>query len=152
MNITTNESEREIILSRVFDAPAALVYKAYTEAEHLEKWWGPKGYTTTIYEIDVRPGGVWKFMLHGPDGKDWPNRVIYNVVVPRERLEYSHGDFETTMFEVTTTFEETDGKTKVESRMLFPTKEARDGVVAFGAIELGKETHECLAEYLKTIS
>lgn len=148
MNITTDESEREIVLSRVFDAPVSLVYRAYTEPEHVEKWWGPTGYTITLHEMDVRPGGIWKFMMHAPDGTDYPNRVIYNEVVPLQRLQYSHGDFEKTMFEVTTTFEEVDGKTKVESRMLFPTKEDVARVVAFGAIELGKQTHECLAEYL----
>lgn len=151
MEITQND--REIVMSRIFDAPRELVYRAYTEPEHVVHWWGPAGFTTTIHEMDVRPGGVWRFIMHGPDGKDWPNKIEYSEVVPPERLVYAHGadDDKGPQFHVTTTFEEIDGKTKLESRLLFATKEERDAKIAFGAIEGGKQGHARLDEYLKSM-
>lgn len=153
MELTHNASEREIVMTRIFDAPRALVYRAYTDAENIGKWWGPNGFTTTTHEMDVRPGGVWRFIMHGPDGKDWSNKILYKEVVAPERLVYEHGEDNDKgpHFVVTTTFEEMEGgKTKLESRLLFPTKEARDTAAAYG-IEGGKQTHNRLAEYLKTL-
>jgi uncharacterized protein YndB with AHSA1/START domain len=142
--------DREIVLSRTFDAPRKLVYRAYTEPEHIEKWWGPNGFTTTIYEMDVRPVGTWRYMMHGPDGTDYPNLVTYRVVEPPRLLHYDHGDFDDPkQFDVTVSFEEPEpGKTTVTQRMVFPSAEARQTVVDFGAIELGEETMARLGEYL----
>ena len=68
--------DREIVATRIFDAPRELVWKVWTEQEHIGQWWGPKGFTTTTYSMDVRPGGVWRFVMHGPDGRErrWPRR------------------------------------------------------------------------------
>src|SRR5690242_18319385 len=84
-------SDREILQSRMFDAPRALVFEAFTKAEHLACWWGPNGFRTTTKSMDVRPGGAWTFTMHGPDGKDWPNHIAYREVVAPERLVYDHG-------------------------------------------------------------
>ena len=67
-------SDREIVTTRVFDAPRELVFKAWTDPDHLAKWWGPKGFTNTFQEFDMRPGGVWRFIMHGPDGVDYKNK------------------------------------------------------------------------------
>lgn len=151
-----NESataDREIVLTRAYPAPRELVWEAYTRHEHLSKWWGPRGFTTTTYEIDVRPGGAWRFTMHGPDGTDYPNRIDYQQVERPERLVWAHGtgEEEYPRFHVTVTFEPEDGGTRVTQRMVFPTAQARQAVVEIGAIELGNQTLEKLAEHLATM-
>jgi uncharacterized protein YndB with AHSA1/START domain len=81
-------AEREIVLSRVFDAPRKMVWEAWTDPKQVAQWWGPKGFTTTIEEMDVRPGGVWKQVMHGPDGTDYSNESVFLDVVLYERLVY----------------------------------------------------------------
>ena len=147
----TDESTtgRELVMTRDFDAPRELVFKAFTDPKHLGKWWGPRGFSTTIHEMDARPGGMWRFMMHGPDGTDYPNRITYLEVVPPERLLYDHGtDDEPKQFRVTVTFVEQGGKTRLTMRSLFPSVEACERVKGFGAVELGQQTLEKLAEHL----
>lgn len=152
-----NEADREIIVSRVVSAPRELVYQAFTDPQHVGLWWGPDGFTNTTYEMDVRPGGVWRFMMHGPDGKDWPNRIDYLEVVKPARLVYNHGgddgaEVDPFAFHVTVTFDELGDRTKVTMRSLFPTKEMRDQVIReFGALEGANQTLNHLEEYLKTM-
>ena len=87
-----NESaDREIVISRILDAPRELVWKAMTNPKHVIHWWGPRGFSTTIEKMDVRPGGVWKHVMHGPDGTDYPNKSVFKEVVKPERLVFSHG-------------------------------------------------------------
>ena len=142
--------DREIVLTRTFDAPRELVWRAWTEPEHMQAWWGPDGFTTTLHEMDVRPGGVSRYTMHGPDGTDYPNRVRYREVVRPERLVYDHDDDGAGehSFQVTVTFEAVSGGTRVTNRMLLPTAEAREMTVKFGAVELGYQTLGRLAEYL----
>jgi uncharacterized protein YndB with AHSA1/START domain len=83
--------DREIIITRTFDAPRERVWEAWTDPKQVIKWWGPNGFTNTLFEMDVKPGGVWRHMMHGPDGTDYPNKVVYIEVVKPERLVYSHG-------------------------------------------------------------
>src|ERR1700678_444638 len=90
-NPPENSADREIVISRVFDAPRELVWQAMTDPLHVIHWWGPRGFTTTIEEMNVRPGGVWKQVMHGPDGTDYPNKSIFTEVVKPERLVYAHG-------------------------------------------------------------
>lgn len=144
-------NDREIVLSRTFDAPRELVFEAWTSVEHLSHWFGPDGYKTTTYNLDFHPGGTWKYMMHGPDGTDYPNLITYTEIVPPERIAFDHGDFDSVHFQVTVTFEEKEGKTALTSRMLFPTKEAREAVVSFGAIELGYQGFDHLEKYLETL-
>jgi uncharacterized protein YndB with AHSA1/START domain len=81
----TTPNDREIAMTRVFDAPRELVFKAYTDPALTPQWWGPRGFTTTVDQMDVRPGGVWRFVMHGPDGTDYPNKIVYTETVRSER-------------------------------------------------------------------
>ena len=144
-------TDREIVIQRVFDAPRALVFEAFTDAKHIGEWWGPNGFTTTTYEMDVRPGGAWRYVMHGPDGTDYSNKTVYSEVVKPERLVYAHGadDDGPPLFHATITFEDRGGKTLVTLRSIFATAAIRDRTVKeFGAIEGGKQTLERLAKYL----
>lgn len=144
-------ADREIVTTRVFPAPRERVFDAYTDAANIGRWWGPRGFTTTTHEMDVRPGGVWRSTMHGPDGTDYPNYVVYSEVVRPERLAWAHGtaEGEPALFHATVTFEEVEGGTRVTLRSLFPTAAEREYVVReFGAIEGARDTLDRLAEYL----
>jgi uncharacterized protein YndB with AHSA1/START domain len=151
MSDASATSEREIVTTRVFDAPPELVWKAWTDPQHVAQWWGPRGFTNTIQEMDVRPGGVWRLVMHGPDGTDYPNKIVYIEVVEPERLVYDHGDDQDNglLFHVTVSFVAQGGKTQVTMRALFDSVAQRDQVVEeFGAIEGANQTLDRLGEYL----
>jgi uncharacterized protein YndB with AHSA1/START domain len=138
---------RAIVGSREFDAPRALVFSAWTSAEHLAKWWGPNGFTTTTSSFDFRPGGVWRFVMHGPDGRDYQNRVTFEEIVPPERIVYRHGggeDVEPVQFRQSVLFEAIGNKrTRITWRGDFPSAEERDRVIKeYGA---DKGLVECMA-------
>jgi uncharacterized protein YndB with AHSA1/START domain len=143
-------ADREVVITRLLDAPRERVFEAWTDPQQVGQWWGPTGFTTTIHEMDVRPGGVWRFIMHGPDGKDWPNWVRYHEVVRPERLVYDHGgERSEPEFHVTVTFADEGGRTRLTMRSVFPTAAARDYVVReFGAIEGGNQTLDRLTAYL----
>jgi uncharacterized protein YndB with AHSA1/START domain len=155
-NATVDTTDRELIFTRVFDAPRELVYKAWTDPRHLIQWWGPKGFTTSVYEMDVRPGGVWRLTMRGPDGREYKNRIVFIEVVKPERLVYKHDPeegCEPVRFEITVTFAKEGAKTRLTMRMLFPSADALDHVVTkYGAVEGGKQTLGKLAEYLETLA
>lgn len=144
--------DREIVITRVFDAPRELVFEAWTNPEHVVRWFGPKGFTLTTQEIDIRVGGRWRFVFQGPDGTDYDNRMVFLEVRRPELLLFDHGsdrDDDPGKFRVTVTFDEqSNGKTVVTLRQLHPTKEQRDNGVAFGAVEFGLQTLEKLAAHL----
>ena len=147
----TATSGREIVVSREFDAPRQLVFEAWTDPEQVVQWWGPHGFTTTIHEMDVRPGGVWRFVMHGPDGTDYDNKVVFVEVAGPERLVYDHGpgdESDSPQFRVTVTFEEEGGKTRLTLRLVFASPAERDSAVEFGALEGGNQTLERLAKHL----
>jgi len=147
---TASTAEREIVATRVLNAPRELVFKVWTDPEHIMHWWGPNGFTNTIHEMDVRPGGVWRFIMHGPDGVDYDNKNIYNEVVKPERLEYDH--VSSPRHHVTVTFEDRGGKTKLTMQMLFDTSEELNRTIEkFGAVEGLNETLGRLTEYLLKI-
>lgn len=143
--------DKSIIQTREFDAPPSLVFDAWTSPEKIGKWWGPNGFTTTTYKMDFSPGGEWEYLMHGPDGTDFPNYIRYREIVKAKKIVYDHGEYPDKhfLFSVTVTFEEVDGKTLLTQRLLFPSKEARDKTVAFGAVEGGKQTLNRLGEFLK---
>jgi len=150
----TGEPGREIIISRVFDAPRDLVWGAMTNPEHIVHWWGPHGFTTTIEVMDVRPGGAWRHVMHGPDGTDYPNESFFTTVVKPERIGYRNSGGRAgspgVTFEATWTFEELGtNRTRTTIYMIFPTAEAREIVVKeYGAIEGGQQTLGRLEEFL----
>lgn len=146
--------DREIVITRAFDAPRELVFKAWTDPQHLAHWWGPDGFTTRIQEMDVRPGGAWNLIMRGPDGTDYPNHSIFTEVVKNERLAYSHGGGKEggtpADFHATVTFEKDGEKTRVTLRMLFKSAALRNQIATeYGAIEGGKQTFARLAEHLR---
>jgi len=150
-NEASSTADREITGERMLDAPRELVWMAWTDPKHVAQWWGPNGFTNTIHNMDVRPGGVWRFMMHGPDGTDYPNKVAFIEVERPSRLVYWHGDDkQPEQFHVTVTFEESGGKTKLTMRSVFRTKADRDfKVEKVGAIEGMKQTLAHLEEYLE---
>ena len=144
------DESREIVGSRVFDAPRALVWKAWSEPQHLAAWWGPNGFTNTIEKFEFRVGGEWKFVMHGPDGTDYMNRIIYREIVEPERIAYSH--ISGPLFEAEATFEEEGGKTRVTMRMTFESAELRNKVIEdYGAVEGLHQTLGRMGDYVATI-
>jgi uncharacterized protein YndB with AHSA1/START domain len=144
-------ADREIVLTHTFDAPRELVWEAYTRVDQVAEWWGPNGYTITIHEMNVAVGGVWRFAMHGPHGKDYPNKVVYREIVKPERLVFEHMEDTPNpqiRFDVTITFEDVGGRTKVTMRQLYATREPRDAAIKFGAVELGQQTLAKLATFL----
>jgi uncharacterized protein YndB with AHSA1/START domain len=146
----TITTDREIIISRIFDAPRELVWEAFTDPVQIVQWWGPDGFTNTLHEMDVRPGGIWRHTMHGPDGVDYPNLARYIEVVRPARLVYElREDVPGAQehFTATVTLEERDGGTEVTLHMLFPDAASRAKVVGY-AVEGGKQTLGRLAEHL----
>jgi uncharacterized protein YndB with AHSA1/START domain len=150
--MSTDTSNRELVMSRLFNAPRDLVFEVWTNPKHVIHWWGPNGFTNTIHEMDVRPGGKWRFIMHGPDGVDYPNRIVFEQVVKPALLVFEHGadqDDDPGSFHVTVTFVEVGKKTEVTMKMVFKSKEEKDMVVEkYGAIEGNKQTMNRLEEYL----
>ncbi|HEY5305762.1 MAG TPA: SRPBCC family protein [Pseudolabrys sp.] len=138
--------------TRVLDAPRELVFAAFTEPKHFEKWWGPDGFTTTTSVFEFRPGGVWRFVMHGPDKRDYQNRITFEVIEPPLRLVYRHGgaaDVEPTDHQVTVTFEDLSGKTKLTWRHLFSSAAERNRIIAtYGADKGLVQTMSRLADYV----
>ncbi len=150
LNVTL-PSDREIQTSRVFDAPRPLVFEAHTQCKHLVHWWGRRGTTLSVCEIDLRPGGKWRFVMRKPDGDEYGFRGSYRQIQPPERLVYTF-EFEGMPGHLaveTLTFTEEEGKTRLTSTMLFDTVEDRDGMLQSGMEEGAAETMDRLAEYLK---
>jgi uncharacterized protein YndB with AHSA1/START domain len=149
---TRTQSDREIVVARVFDAPPELVFKAFTDPEHVAQWWGPKGFTTTIRQMDVRPGGIWRLVMHGPNGRDYHNRIVYLEIDRPKRLVFKHepdAECEPVGHQTTVTFDKQGDQTKVTMRMRFADAAERNHVVEkYGAIEGGNQTLQRLAEHL----
>lgn len=146
------QDTRSIVASRVYDAPRELVFDVWADPEHISEWWGPYGFSTTTSAFDLRPGGEWRFVMHGPDGTDYGNKVVYEEVVRPERLVYNHsgtdGAFDRVQFRVTVTFEEVGHGTRLTLRMVFPSAETYAFVSERGAIEGAEQTLARLADVL----
>ena len=144
--------DREIVMSRVIDAPRDLVFEAWSDPKHLPQWFGPKGFKIETFEIDVRVGGVWRFNMIGPDGTVYPNRMQFRRIERPHLIEIDHGsdkDDDPNLFRVTITFDaQTDGKTVLTLRQLHPTKARRDATIGFGAVEFGYQTLDKLAAHV----
>jgi len=123
-------SDREIVTTRLLDAPRDLVFRLYSEPGHLAQCWGPKGFTNTFHEYDFQPGGQWNFIMHGPDGKDYPNHSVFEEIAKPERIVFRHlgGGHE---FQMTILLEERGVKTQLTWRMLFDTADHCERVRGF---------------------
>lgn len=148
MTDVNDTSDRELVISRVIRAPRELVFDAWTDPEHISLWWGPHGFTTTTHEMAFRPGGVWRFIMHGPDGTDYINKIVYTEIVRPQRICYDHGDDEGPQFKAIITFEEQGGGTKLTLQMICATPIQLEGMKKFGAVEGGEQTLERLDAYL----
>ena len=151
----TLPSDREILMTRSFDAPRRLVFEAHSKPEHIRNWWGPRGFSMLVCEMDFRPGGAWRFVLRAPDGKEHPFRGVYREIVPPERLVYSFvydvpGMREHETIE-TLTFSDQGGRTTLTNHVLHPSAESRDAQLAHGMEQGASQTLDRLAEHLKTM-
>jgi uncharacterized protein YndB with AHSA1/START domain len=151
-SLDLEQDPRSIIGTRVFDAPRELVWTVWTDPKHLAQWWGPDGFSTTTSAFDMRPGGVWRFIMHGPDGRDYQNRITFDEIVKPERLVYHHSggdDVEPVQFRTTVTFEDLGGKTRLTMRGVFPSAAERERVIReYGADKGLVQTLARLGEYL----
>jgi len=143
---------RELIATRMLQAPRELVFQSWTDPRHLARWWGPEGFSITTRSIEASPGGVWDYVMHGPDGTDYVNRIRYVDIVRPERLSYIHGDDEAEeRFRVSVTMADRDGATLLTMRMTFPTEEElRFTVETYGAAEGARSTLSRLAQELES--
>ena len=151
---TQTTADREIVISRLIDAPRELVFEAFTEVRHLSQWWGPEGFTTTTRSFEFRVGGEWVFVMHGPDGTDYPEWITWTEITPPERLALLHGEVrdDPNAFTSVLTFQADGAATLMEMRTVFPTKEARDvAVEKCHAIEGGQQTLSNLADYVAVL-
>lgn len=141
--------DREIIVTRYFDAPQALVFKAWTEPKHLIQWWGPEGFTHTIQELDVKQGGIWRFIMHAPDGTDYPNEIHFLEIDEPNRLVYAHGGDNDEQHHVKVDFVQQGTQTKLTMKMRFASVAERIRITEeYGAVEAAKSTLSRLAEVL----
>jgi uncharacterized protein YndB with AHSA1/START domain len=150
-DVLTGAVDRMISLTRMIEAPRDVVFDAWTSDEHLSQWWGPNGFTLTTDEIDVRPGGRWVFTMHGPDGVDYPNELLYEEVVRPELITFEHGapGRDDPSFRGVITFDDFMGNTVLTMRSVFQTKELMDEIVErVGAIEGGNQTLDRLVGYV----
>jgi uncharacterized protein YndB with AHSA1/START domain len=129
MTTTAQSADRELVITRVLDAPRNLVFKVWTEREHAMRWWGPRDFTTTELEMDLTPGGAWRAIMRSPEGRKYPQHGVFREIVAPSRLVFTfiwddEPDRETL---VTITFDDRGGKTEMTFRHgVFQSVESRD--------------------------
>lgn len=157
-NSTDAESDHEIVITRIFNAPRELVFKVWTDPAHVAQWWGPKGFTTTVTELDLHPGGKWRYVMRGPDGTEYPVKGVFREIVPPERIvtsdEFDQG-FEKVMntdlpsgIVMTAVFEDLVGKTKLTLQIIHPTAEDRRKHEEMGVVAGWNSSFDYLDEHL----
>jgi uncharacterized protein YndB with AHSA1/START domain len=150
----TTPSEREIAMSRVFDAPRHLVFDALTTPELLKRWYGPPGWSLVVCEIDLRVGGAWRFVTRKPEGKEIGQRGVYREIVAPERLVNTEAweDWDAGELLVTAVLVEQNGRTTFTSTILFPTRQVRDTLLKHGMTDGASQTYDKLATYLASVA
>jgi uncharacterized protein YndB with AHSA1/START domain len=147
------EDERTIVSTRIFNAPRKMVYEAFADPRQVVEWWGPNGFSTTVLEMDLRAGGKWRIVMHGPDGTNYPNEMTFTAVVPQERIELDlvggkEGAALVYMHK-TITWEDEDGGTRLTLRNRFGSRELRDeNVRTYGSVKGARELFERLNKVL----
>jgi uncharacterized protein YndB with AHSA1/START domain len=145
----SNNADRELTISRLFNAPVELVWEVWTNPDHISNWWGPNGFTNTIHLMNVKEGGQWTLTMHGPDGKDYKNKSIFKEVVPHRKLVYEH--VSNPVFLATVLFEPQGDQTFITWNMLFESRKAFiQTVKTFKADEGLKQNVDKLQHYLQT--
>jgi uncharacterized protein YndB with AHSA1/START domain len=149
----SSTADRELVITRLIKAPRTKVFDAWTDPVHVGLWWGPTGFTTTTFEHELKVGGRWRFMMHGPDGTDYSNRIVYTEIVRPERLAYDHGkdiDNDPDMFWSRVTFEEQGGKTMLTLKLTLSSAQVREQVEKY-AIKGGNQTLDRFEAYLASL-
>jgi len=141
--------ENELIATREYDVPQEFVFRAWTTPDFIAQWWGPHGFTNTFHECDIRPGGTWKFTMHGPNGVDYPNHNVFVEIVPFERVVIDH--LSGHEFRVTATFDDLGGRTKVTFRQTFKEKEDYERAKPI-CVEANEQNLDRLGKLLKEMA
>ena len=151
--IVAQPGKKEIVITRVFDAPRELVFKTYTDPKLLPQWWGPRRLTTRVDKMDVAFGGAWRFIQRDSEGNEYAFHGRYLEIVPSERLVQTFNYEALPGHEMTETvrFEAVDGKTEVTDTAVFRTVEDRDGMVHSGMADGVRESMDRFAELLGRI-
>jgi uncharacterized protein YndB with AHSA1/START domain len=149
--VFTFPSDREIVMTHIFDAPREVVFKVVTDPKLIPQWWGPKDFTTTVDKMEVRPGGIWRFEQLGPDGNIYAfNGAYREVILPKRVVDtFEFEGMPGHILVETVTFEEHDGKTKMIVTSLFQTVEDRDGMLKSGMEKGATESMERLENLLE---
>jgi uncharacterized protein YndB with AHSA1/START domain len=162
MSDSTPEAERTIVITRVFNAPRELVWKVWTQPEHIAQWWGPRGFTTTVDAVDLRVGGRWRYVMHGPDGSEYPVEGVFREVVPMSRIvttdEFPE-DFKPPVpidlpqgIVVTAIFEDEGARTKLTLRIVHDTLEGKKKHEAMGVVGGWNSSFDCMDDYLASLT
>ncbi len=147
----TTPTEREIVLTRVFDAPRSRVFEAYTKPQMMKRWFAPRGWSLAVCEVDLKVGGAFRLVWRGPDGKEMGMGGVYREIVPPERMVHTElFDEDWTGGETlaTSVFTEQGGKTTLTTTMLYASQEIRDAVFKSGMARGVGDTYDKLAEFL----
>ena len=149
--VAGSEPAREIVTSRLINASSRLVFAALSDRAHIGEWWGPDGFSTTTSKMEFRPGGEWRFVMHGPDGRDYINNIVYEEIVAHELVVMKHsGEDEDVSHRTILTLEEEAGNTHVTLLGVFGSADERDRVAReYGAVEGGKQNLARMAAYLE---
>ncbi len=151
-NAVSNAEKNELSITRILNAPRELVFEVWSTPNHIANWWGPNGFTNTIHKMDFVPGGEWNFIMHGPDGTNYINKIVFNDIIKPELISYTH--VTTPKFKVNVTFKKYGDKTKLNMHMMFENTQAYNMAMnTFGAKEGLNQTANRLADYLgKTLN
>ena len=161
MTANTDASDREIVVVREFAAPRQRVWDVWTHPEHVAQWWGPRGFTTTVTAMDLQPGGRWRYVMHGPDGTDYPVHGVFREVVPPVRIvttdEFDEGWAPPQPIDLpkgvvaTAVFAEVGPKTRLTLTLAHATAEDKQKHEAMGVVEGWASSFDCMAEYLAAL-
>jgi uncharacterized protein YndB with AHSA1/START domain len=147
---TATHINHELKINALLHAPLEKVWEVWTKPEHIVHWWGPKGFTNTIKTMDVSPGGIWEFTMHGPDGVDYKNKSIYKEIIDKRKIVFEH--VTGPQFTAIIKFIEEGNNTVLSWTMLFETAEQLQQVIkVFKADEGQKQNIEKLEHYLSSI-
>ena len=143
-----NVTNRELRITKMLNAPVELVWEVWTNPEHIANWWGPNGFTNTIHTMNVTEGGEWRLTMHGPDGKNYPNKSVFVEIVKRKKIVFRHYN---PNYMATIVFTPGEQETLMEWTMLFETTELFETVVkVFKADEGLKQNVEKLMVYIES--
>jgi uncharacterized protein (TIGR02246 family) len=156
------EADRTIVITRTFAAPRALVWDVWTRPEHITQWWGPRGFHTTVTAMDLRPGGKWRYVMHGPDGAEYPVHGVFREIVPLERIvtsdEFDEGwkppqpiDLPSGIV-VTALFEDDGPNTRLTLRIVHATVEDKKKHEAMGVAGGWNSSFDCMDDYLAALT